>query len=268
MTSINTSYSNPYLQQAQQGIEQATSRISSGRALQSAADDAAGLAIASGFQTNIGGFDQAARNTTEGISLAQTAGGALDSINSNLSRIRELAVQAGNGALNDTDRQAINTEAQQLRGQIQSVVDSSSFNGVPLLSREQSLSIQAGTASGDTIDINTADINQLFADSGFSSFDLSTQAGAEAALEGIDTAQAGTLQLSSDFGAVINRFESTVDSLGGSRIAAEASRSRIEDADLAKESSDLIKNQILSQASVAIQGQANQQATLALRLLS
>ena len=268
VSSINSTFVSPGIRQAQEGFDQAANRISSAQRINSAADDAAGLAIATRFSSQISGFDQAARNSADGISLAQTASGDINSINDNLLRIRELSLQASNGALSDSDRQALNAEATLLRDEINRIAESSSFNGIPLLSQQEGVSFQVGADAGQTVNVPTADLLAKLQESGLDQLDISTQAGAQAAVTAADDFQTETLRAATDFGASINRFDSVVNQLETSEINAEASRSRIQDADLARQSSELVRNQILLQTSIAVQGQANQQAGLVLRLLS
>lgn len=268
VSSINSTFVSPGIRQAQEGFDQAANKISSAKRINSAADDAAGLAIATRFSSKIAGFDQAARNSADGISLAQTASGDINSINDNLGRIRELSLQASNGALSDSDRQALNSEATLLRDEITRIAESSNFNGISLLSQQDGVDFQVGTETGQTVNVATADLLAKLEESGLAELDISTQAGAQAAVTSADEFQAETLSAATDFGASINRFDSVINQLEGSKINAEASRSRIEDTDLARQSSELVKNQIMLQTSIAVQGQANQQAELVLRLLS
>ena len=268
VSSINSSYISPGIRPAQEGFEQAARNISSGSRINSAADDAAGLAIATRFSSQVTGFDQAMRNSADGISMAQTASGGLESISENLLRIRELALQASNGALNDSDRKAINAEATQLRDEITRVIETTSFNGVPLLSRDEPIGFQVGAGAGEQVTVSTADLLAKLQESGLADLDLSSQAGAQAALTAADDFQQETLTVASEFGASINRFDSIIKQLDTSKINAEESRSRIADADIAREASEMVKNKIKLQASIAVQGHANQQAEQVLRLLS
>ncbi len=170
--------------------------------------------------------------------------------------------------MSDSDRQALNAEATLLRDEITRIAESSNFNGISLLSQQDGVDFQVGTESGQTVNVATTDLLTKLQESGLGDLDISTQAGAQAAVTSADDFQAETLSAATDFGASINRFDSVINQLEGSEINAEASRSRIQDADLARQSSELVKNQILLQTSIAVQGQANQQAELVLRLLS
>ncbi len=268
VSSINTSFVSSGIRPAQEGFEQAARNISSGKRINSAADAAAGLAIATRFSSQVSGFDQAIRNSADGVSMAQTAGGALDSINDNLQRIRDLSLQASNGSLNDSDRQALNAEATQLRDEITRVVKTSSFNGTPLLSRDEPINFQVGAGAGEQVNVSTADLLAKLEESGLKNLNISTQAGAQTAITSTDDFQKETLAAASDFGASINRFDAITRQLETSKINAEDARSRIADADIAREASEMVKNKIKLQASIAVQGQANQQAEQVLRLLS
>jgi flagellin len=267
-TGINSYGVNPTIGASQRGLDQALERLSSGQRINSAADDAAGLAISTGLRSDIQGFSQASRNASDGISLAQTAEGALGSINDSLQRIRELGVQASNGTLNDSDRQAINAEVQQLKDEINRVAESSNFNGISLLSDNNNINLQVGPDGDDTIAAETTNFVEQLQNSGFNDIDFSTQAGAQAALETIDGVQEDVSASRSEFGALINRLDSVTDQLDSSRINSEAANSRIADADFAKEVADKTRNEILLSASIIAQTNQNQRGEYVLQLLS
>jgi flagellin len=377
------------------GADLATSlqRLSSGMRINSAKDDAAGLAISQRFTTQIRGMDQAARNANDGISLSQTAEGAMAEIGNNLQRIRELAVQSRNATNSPSDRQALNAEAQQLKSEIDRVAGQTNFNGVKLLNGSfENQSFQVGANQGETIDIaqivdarssalgtwdsvatasssvqsgaftdvelatgntysltvdgaevlavtatgaqtiNAASIDDALADSdvladleeagitftgtaaagnlvfskadgtdfnvvvantgtgagfagfttgtvavtngveseemtGFATLDISTAEGADAAMLAMDGALDAINTARADMGAVQNRFTSVVANLSTSSENLSAARSRIQDADFAKESAALSRNQILQQAGTAMLAQANQSTQGVLSLL-
>jgi len=366
------------------GADLATSlqRLSSGMRINSAKDDAAGLAISQRFTTQIRGMDQAARNANDGISLSQTAEGAMAEIGNNLQRIRELAVQSRNATNSPTDRAALNKEAQQLKSEIDRVAGTTNFNGVKLLNGSfENQSFQVGANQGETIDIaaitnasssalgtwtsvgtttytqttaaavptafataasidingvtistaagaadapaalaalvtafnaakalpaNTALANVTMAatgaitstdqtltlanlanmggvtagatdgtasvaagttQTGFATLDISTAAGADAAMLAMDGALTAINTARADMGAIQNRFTSVVANLSTSSENLSAARSRIQDADFAKESAQLSRNQILQQAGTAMLAQANQSSQGVLSLL-
>ena len=243
-------------------------RIGSGQRINGAADDAAGLAISNRMVTQLGGLTTSIRNASDGVSFVQVESGALSSITQNLQRIRELSVQAGSGALNDSDRQALQKESDQLLESTKSILDASNFNGVQLLNDDAAQQFQVGPNVSDVISIEGKNIQQSLTNEGFFDIDLSTQAGASAALGTLDSSLDVMSERSSELGAVSNRFDSTIDSLQESRINTAEAKSRIADADIAKEASELMATLIQNQAQIAIQVQANGNRGLVLQLLS
>ncbi|MBD3609188.1 MAG: flagellin FliC [Gammaproteobacteria bacterium] len=242
-------------------------RLSSGKRINSAKDDAAGLAIAARFATQILGSSQAIRNTSDGVSLAQTAEGGLQEVSSNIQRLRELAVQSSNGTLSASDRQSLQGEFQTIQAEINRVTQGTEFNGVQVLGSAQNLDFQVGSNAGDTITANTVDVaNDAAINPALTTADISTEANASAALSALDAALSRTAEIRSDFGTLQNRFESTIRSTETTNENLAAARSRIEDADYAQETANLTRSLILQQASIATLGQANinQQHTLSL----
>ncbi len=265
---IDTGNSFGAIRNSQQAFFQAAERISSGQRINSAADDAAGLAISNRLGSQISEFSQASRNASDGISLAQVGDGALQSVTENLQRIRELSLQAANGTLNDSDRSVINREAQQLREEITRITETTEFNGRSVLANDDSVSIQAGSSEESRVEIGGVNLLQVLEDSGLNELDLSSREGALSAIEVTDEVQQSVNEGSTNFGAAINRLDSTINNLGSAQENAAASRSRIQDADMAREVSELAQSQIQSQASIAMQAQANKQARFVLNLLS
>lgn len=248
-------------------FSQASERISSGRRINSAADDAAGSAISERINAQVRGFDRASKNTSDGISLAQTALGDLSSITESIQRLRELSIQAANGTLSQADRDAINAESAQIKQEVTRVVEASNFNGVPTLSRDDSINIQTGPNAGDQVSIATTNFGDALQSSGFNDIDLSSGAGASDAIATLDQMLNEIDSASVNFGASINRFESTINNLGESSVNAQASQSRIRDADMAREISKLSSALVMQEANIAIKVQANAQAALILKLL-
>ena len=267
-TTIGPAAGTANLYQAQTNRDASAERIASGVQINSAADNAAGLVIVNRSTSAIIEFQQGIRNASDGIALLQTADGSLGSIDENLQRFRELALQASNGTLSDSDRAALNAEALQLRDEINRIISSTSFNGQPVLTREGSINIQSGSDSGDAIQIRTRDVQQQLADLSFDKIDLGSSSGAQEALGILDSARDLVNQTSSGFGASVNRLQSTINNLQNSRTDAEATRSRINDTDYARETSEQARNDVLLQAGLAIQAQANIRSELVLRLLS
>ena len=264
------------------GLNNAIARLSSGLRVNSAKDDAAGLAIAERMQAQIKGYDVAGRNANDGISLLQVADGAMGKISDNLQRMRELAVQAKNGTLNPTDRVNLNREYTELANEVDRIVTGSSFNGNPMFNAaNKTLSFQVGTgnATSDTLALNLTDNGQAAGN------DLTTTltngaASIQANLNAVDTVANAT--------TAITRLDASIDAITGIRavvgagqsrleqVAAfadvsstnlQAARGRIMDADFAKETANLTRSQILQQAGTAMLAQANQLPNNVLSLL-
>ncbi len=270
MTVINTNVSALRAQNssriANDMLGDAMERLSSGKRINSAKDDAAGLAIATRMNANIRGFTQAIRNSNDGISLAQTAEGALAETSNILVRMRELAVQSANGTNAASDRTALQTEVTTLIAQIDDIATRTNFNGTSLLnSATTSISIQTGVASGQTVAIAIGDMQA--AGLGVGTVDLSTSAGASTALAALDTAINTVATQRASLGASQSRLDATVNNLTSSVTNLADSKSRIEDADFSMESTKLAAAQILSQASTAMLAQANQSQQGVLNLL-
>ena len=245
-------------------------RLSSGLRVNSAKDDAAGLFTIERMTADIRGLNQAARNAADGISLAQTAEAALGQVSDNLQRIRELAVQASNGTVED--RTGLQAEVDLLAEEILRVVDSASFNGVQLLDGSATVDVefQVGQDATDQISIASAslDISAITAYGGTGAFDVSTDANAaQAVLTAVDLDIDAVSGSRATFGATQNRFESVISSVQSYAENLTASRSRIQDADFAAETANLTKVQIMQQAGVAMLAQANSAPQNVLSLL-
>ena len=258
---------------AQMGLSTAMERLSTGKRINSAKDDAAGLAISTKMTAEVRGLAAAARNANDGISLAQTAEGALGEVSNILQRMRELAVQSATGTVSDDDREGIQTEVSQLKSQITDITSRISFNGISLLNGSATLSsgtgakitIQTGTKSGQTVDIEIT--AQTLEDLGIDDLDLSTASDADDALDVLDTALTGVSKSRAELGGVQNRLEATVNTLQSTMTNLSEAVSRIEDADFSVETTALAKSQILSQASTAMLAQANQSQQNVLSLI-
>ena len=245
-------------------------RLSSGKRINSAKDDAAGLAIAVRLANQVLGSDQAIRNTSDGVSLAQTAEGGMQEISSNLQRLRELAVQSSNGTLSSSDRQSLQNEFQTLQSEIQRVAGSTEFNGVNVLGSSQSLTFQVGPNADSTnqITASTVDVvNDANVNPAVTSAAIDTASAATNALGSLDAAIGRVAELRSDFGTLQNRFESSIRSSQNSSENLAASRSRIEDADYAQETANLSRTLILQQSNIATLAQANASPSRVLSLL-
>jgi flagellin len=269
MTVINTNISAIRAQNAGRSAsmmtETAMARLSSGKRINSAKDDAAGLAIATRMDAKVRGLRQAIRNANDGISLAQTAEGAMSESSNILVRMRELAVQAASGTATTTDRTALQTEVTQLISQIDDISSRSDFNGTALLDGTAAIDIQTGVNSGETVNITIADLSSTGL--GVAALDLSTAAGASAALATLDTGIQTVADQRANLGAVQNRLDSAVNTLTSTVTNLTESKSRIEDADFSVETTKLASAQILAQASTAMLAQANQSQQGVLSLL-
>jgi len=242
-------------------------RLSSGKQINSAKDNAAGMAIVERFAAQILGSDQAFRNANDGISLAQTSDGFSAQINEFMQRGRELAVQSANGTLSDADRAALQTEFSMIQDEVKRITDSAEFNGQKLLNSNAELSFQVGANEGDQVKVNTADVQGEITSSGFFAADISTQAGASASFSSLDDSMAQVNSYRAELGATMNRFESIGRNLQNLEENLAASKSRILDTDYAQTVSDQTKDLLLRDAATALHGQANFSQAQILNLL-
>jgi len=264
-------------------------RLSTGKRINSAKDDAAGLAISSSMTSQIKGMNQGVRNANDGISMAQTAEGALDEVSNNLQRMRELEVQKSNGTYSDTDKANIKTEQDALAKQIDNVLKNTTFNGVALFSGTagtnagdptvaKTVSIQAGANASDAITLNLGTSlsevagGTVAAPTGGvgSVVDSTTTAGKVVAagdLAAYDKAISVVSNRRATLGASQNQLQSAVNNLTSNATNLSDAKSRIEDTDFSAETTALAKAQILSQASTAMLSQANQSQQSVLKLL-
>ncbi|MEO5346184.1 MAG: flagellin FliC [Magnetococcus sp. YQC-9] len=257
-------------------------RLSSGLRINSAKDDAAGLAIVSRMTAQIRGMNMASRNANDGISLVQVAEGALSETTSALQRMRELAVQAANPTYSTQDRSSLQTELAQLQSEVDRIARATQFNGKPLFGGSTNGvdlpatgnfkgSFQVGAVAGQTVylSIQRATLSTLgLSTATTANFGISTAAKAQSTLTVLDTALNSVSTIRANLGAMQSRFESIIANLANVVENTDAARSRIQDADIALETSNLTKNTILQQAGVAILAQANQQPSIALALLT
>jgi len=242
-------------------------RLSSGLRIATAADDAAGLGISERMRGQIRSLTVASRNAQDGVSMAQTAEGALQEVSNNLTRMRELAVQASNGTLTTADRATLDTEFQALVTEIDRVAGQTTFNGVNLLDGSTtSLNIQVGIDAGQSIALSLSDTTATGLSLG--SLSVTSSANASTALSSIDTAIDSVTAARGTLGAQMNRMTSAISSILNTRDNLSAAESRIRDVDVATETSDLTRNSILQQAAISVLSQANVQPQLALRLLA
>lgn len=282
MTSINSmNTNNSSMTNTRNSLSQSFEGISSGKRINSAADEAAGLAIATRFSSQVSGVQQAQRNGLDAKSLIETEDGALEQISNGIQRLQELSVQQGNGILNDSDRAALNKEASQITEQINQVIEQSSFNGKSLFqSSDNNISgnnssgnnnsgnfnFQLGDKAGDVVTL-TANVTADPIQDGLEQLDFSNENSANnlTSLEGI---QQQITERRSELGAVSNRIDSSIDQLSNEEIQTQSARSRVEDADIAKLVSQMTIDLVKQQDQLAVQSQANASAEDTLRLLS
>ncbi len=250
------------LTDASEKVKKSMERLSSGYRINRGGDDAAGLGISERMRAQIRGLTQAQRNTQDGVSMVQTAEGALSEVHSMLQRIRELAVQYKNGSLSASDQTAIQSEVAELRNEVQRIGSQSEFNGIKLLNANQTITFQVGANDTDLIGVSTID---LYATIGATAFVLTTTGTAD--LTELDAAISAVSSQRGSFGAIQNRLEHTLNALAVYQENLVAAESRIRDVDMAEEMVKLTKEQILSQASQAMLAQANQQPQSVLQLL-
>lgn len=256
-------------------LSTAFERLSSGFRINSAADDAAGLQITDRMTSQVQGLNQAVRNANDGISLAQTAEGAMQETTTALQRIRTLAIQSQNGINSSADRVALQKEVSALRTEISRISTTTQFAGVDVLTGDFSAKFLVGANAGQTISVNLsstalarAGVNGFSATGlGITASDVLTEQNASSLLTAVDSAISAIGSLRADLGALQNRFQSTIRNLSNISENVSAARSRIKDADFATETAELSRNQILQQASTTILAQANQRPQAALSLL-
>ena len=290
-TNANASVAQNALARNERSMNTAMERLSTGQRINSASDDAAGLAIGSRMTSQIRGLETGIRNAADAISMISTADGALIEVTNMLQRMRELALQASNGTTTEADRNYLNAEYQNLVSEIERIAVNTQWNGRAILdgsanaTGDSTVAFQVGANGGQTIAVNFGNISQ---DSGsgatvFETFETSgtMTAGsfisAQTTASAISTATAAITQIDSaitavnsqraTFGAAMNQLTYAVDNLSNVRVNAEASRSRIMDADYAVETSELARTQIISQAGTAMLAQANQLPQTVLSLL-
>ncbi|PYI66946.1 flagellin [Arthrobacter livingstonensis] len=274
--SANNAYRN--LNNTQNALSKSMEKLSSGLRINRAADDAAGLSISEGLKSQVSGSTVAARNAQDGISVIQTAEGALTEVHTILQRMRDLAVQGSNDSNNDDSRLSIKKEGDQLGQELDRITENTNFNGIKLLGTPVApatgtLNFQVGTGgtATDNIAVKLADVKTavgtLSDAAAAAGFDVSTHDLAQASIATIDTAIKNISTSRSDLGASQNRLESASRSLAVSKENLSAAASRITDVDMAEEMVSFTRSNILSQAGTAMLAQANQSNQGVLKLL-
>ncbi len=253
------------LNKAEDSQKTAFERLGSGKQINSAADNAAGLAIAERLLSQLTAFDQSIRNASDAVSYAEVAEASLSSIGDDEQRIRKLSIQSANASLNNSDRAALQAEVSQLQQGINDVLQQSNFNGVDIFQQQDASNFQVGPSVDDAISLDVSGLAASLSD--ISTIDISSQAGAQAALATVDQGLQTLNDQRVSIGAVVNCLESSIANTSNNRENTAAANSRIEDADVAKEVSELIRGSIQQQSGIAVQAQANNSAELSLRLL-
>jgi flagellin len=275
---ISTNIASIAANRALQGTSEAQSksyqRLASGNRITNAGDDAAGLSISENLRAQVRSMAQAERNANDGISFVQVAEGGLSEIGNLLIRMRELAVQASSDTIGDRERQFINGEVQQLIGEVDRIADVTNFNGTNLLNGESSkdelqfqVGIRAESNGSDRITFRPNDYNSRAGNIGIDGLDYSDIGGARDSLEKVDDAMSKVFEMRAKLGASQNKLHATVNNIAIAKENLQAARSRIADTDIAAETSDLVRGQILQQAGVSVLAQANTAPQAALKLL-
>ncbi len=253
-------------------LDKTLEKLSSGSRINHAGDDAAGLAISESLRAQIRGLSQAERNAQDGISLVQVAESAMGEVSNILVRMRELGVQAASDTVGPTERKFLDVEFQQLLEEIDRIANSTEYNRVPLLNgTSTTFEIQVGTRNNPAIDrvklfeSNAADINVVAL--GLNLTSVADKSSAQNSLGSIDSALSSVTAIRAEFGALQNRLQSVINNIMVNKENLSAANSRIRDADLAEETTELTKNQILMQSGIAVLGQANSTIKTALGLL-
>ena len=288
-TNINASVAQNALARNERAMNTAMERLSTGQRINSASDDAAGLAISSRMTSQIRGLDVGIRNANDAISMISTADGALVEVTNMLQRMRELALQAGTGTTTSADRDYLNQEYKNLILEIERIAQNTQWNGKSILEgtangSSSTVKFQVGANGGQTVAVNFGNISQdggsggtIFSEFAVSAGHVGFHISASTAAAGITTASAAMTTIDSaitvvnsqraSFGAAMNQLTYAVDNLSNVKVNAEASRSRVLDTDYAKETSELARTQIIQQAGTAMLAQANQLPQTVLSLL-
>ena len=261
-TNVGASVAQAALANNARDLSDAMTKLSTGKRINSAGDDASGLAVSNRMTAQINGLGAAIRNANDAISMVQTAEGALDEITDMLQRMRELAVTAASGTLTDTDRGFLDTEYQALKTEIERIADNTQWNGSNILDGTAATTVfQVGANSTQTITVNFDDLQTLIGGT------LGAASAAQASIALVDTALGTINSDRATYGAGINQLEHAVDNLTNVKVNSEASRSRILDTDYAESTAELARTQIIQQAGTAMLAQANQLPQTVLALL-
>jgi flagellin len=271
-TNVPSLISQRNLRTTRSNLDRTFERLSSGSRLNHAADDAAGMAISESLRAQIRGLGQAERNAQDGISVIQIAEGAISEISNILIRMREISVQGASDTIGQKERNFINIEFQQLLEEINRIAKNTEFNSVPLLNGTTvNFDIQVGLKNNPSLDrirlfdTNSAEVNTVSLGLNLSS--VADKISAQNCLESIDTALNYVTSIRARFGALQNRLQSVINNISVSKENLSTANSRIRDMDMAEETTELTKNQILMQSGISVLGQANTSIKAALGLL-
>lgn len=279
-TNVNATVAQNALAKNERSMNTAMERLSTGKRINGASDDAAGLAISARMTSQIKGLEASVKNANDAISMIKVADGAMVEVGNMLQRMRELTVQAGNGTITTADRSYLSSEYVNLVAEIERIADNTQWNGTNILNQASTASstfaYQVGANGGQTISVNFGAIDQtsgsafaVFAGSGanIAFAQVSAVANASQVLGHIDAAITELNEQRATFGAAVNQLTYAIDNLSNVKVNSEAARSRIEDTDYASETSELARTQIIHQAGVAMLAQANQVTATVLALL-
>jgi len=272
MSVINTNTKSLIAQQSlavnNRAMSKTMEQLSTGKRINSAADDAAGLAISNKMTSQIRGLNMAVRNANDAISMVQTAEGSLDQVTNMLQRMRELAVQSSNGTYSSTDQVSLNTEYAALATEITRISDKTTWNGVALTGADAAAtSFQVGNATGDQVSVTFKDVDAMSGVDSAIDATIKSSLTAASAITNVDEAIAAVDTYRSTLGSMVNRLTYAVDNLTSVATNTAASRSRIMDTDYAAATTELARSQIIQQAATAMLAQANQSPSSVLSLL-
>jgi len=269
-TNVSSVFAQKHSSRTQENLRANFEHLSSGLRITKAADDAAGLAISESMRAEIRSLHQASRNTNDGVSMVQTAEGALSEVTNIISRMRELSVEASSGILQATERAYLATEFTALQGEIDRISATTNFNGLSLANGSTaSVAVQVGIfdSANDRITVTLQDSRTATLSIDTATIDLGSAGNAQSAITALDTALDSVNDSRADLGAAQNRLTSAMHNLENYTENLIEAESRIRDVDFAQETADLTRNQIFSQAGVAVLAQANQSPQAALSLL-
>ncbi len=273
MTNVSSIENQRHMRGTRRMLDQSLERLASGYRINRASDDAAGLAISEKLRSKIRGMQQAQRNANDGISLVQTAEGGMNEVQNMLIRMRELGVQAASDTIGPKEREYLDIEYQALKDEIDRIAYATSFNGTQLLDGTGGiLEIQIDTGGKNLLGVDRLEYNSFRSDVktdklGVSELNIASKGDAQKSLNAIEDAIDYVSGIRADLGALQNRLNSTINNIGTTVENLSAANSRIKDVDIAEESSELTRNQILLQSGTSVLQQANSTSKMALSLL-